>query len=249
MISAMVIVFFASILQAAIGFGFAIMATPFLLLIFNSRDCVQISIILSFIVSLLLIFKIIKDVDKEFLKRLIWGSFVGAPIGVVFYSYVSLPILKFTVGIVIIFIAAFITLRAAIKKSSQSKKEEAIEESISSKIQFLIGLCGGMLTTSIGMPGVPLLLYFNLTNMKKETARSTTLTFFIFVYVISMVMQILTVGIEPAAITVSLKLIPIVAVGVFIGNLLFDKINQRTFQFAANGILIFTGIYMLFNSL
>lgn len=81
-ILATVIVFFASVLQAATGFGFAIMATPFLLLVFDSRECVQISIILAFVVSLLLIRKIIKDVDKVLLRRLIIGSVVGVPLGV-----------------------------------------------------------------------------------------------------------------------------------------------------------------------
>lgn len=48
-----IIVFFASLLQATTGFGFAIMATPFLLLVYNSRDCIQLSILLSFAIAIL----------------------------------------------------------------------------------------------------------------------------------------------------------------------------------------------------
>ena len=55
------------------------MATFFLLLFFGSRECVQISIILSFLVSLLLIRKAIKNVDKGLLYRLIIGRVVGTP--------------------------------------------------------------------------------------------------------------------------------------------------------------------------
>lgn len=257
---ATVIVFFASVLQAATGFGFAIMATPFLLLVFDSRECVQISIILSFIVSLLLIRKIIKDVDKGLLKRLIIGSIVGVPLGVLFFKFVSLDILKITVSIVIL-IVTFILMVRSFKTSNNHNIEAASEKAqinqndsegdvttLLKRAQLFVGLCAGLLTTSIGMPGVPLILYYNATNTKKETARSTTLVFFIFVYIISMATQLLTVKTNLDIVTTSLVLIPVAVVGVFLGNILFDKINQITFQRIAYGILISTGFYMSIKS-
>lgn len=259
-ILATVIVFFASVLQAATGFGFAIMALPFLLLVFDSRECVQISIILSFVVSLLLIRKIIKDVDKGLLRRLIIGSVVGVPLGVLFYKFVSLDILKVTVSIVIL-IVTFILMIRSFKTNPKPKIEDSSDKSLVSqdttavdgttflkKTQFFIGLCAGLLTTSIGMPGVPLILYYNATNTKKETARSTALAFYIFVYIISMATQLLTVKTNLDIVASSLILIPVVAVGVFVGNILFDKINQITFQRIVYGILLFTGFYMSIKS-
>src|SRR5665648_223860 len=111
-IFATIIIFFASVLQAATGFGFAIMATPFLLLIFDSRECIQISIILSFVVSLLLIRKIIEDVDKDLLCSLIIGSVVGVPLGVLFYKFINLDVLKVTVSIVILIISLILIKRS-----------------------------------------------------------------------------------------------------------------------------------------
>ncbi len=255
-----VIVFFASVLQASTGFGFAIMATPFLLLVFDSRECVQISIILSFIVSLLLIRNIIEDIDKGLLRRLIIGSIVGVPLGVMFYKFVSLDILKATVSVVIL-IVTFILIIISFKTNPQPKINNTSDKSLVNqytssfdcsptlkKIQFSIGLCAGLLTTSIGMPGVPLILYYNATNTKKETARSTTLAFFIFVYIISMGTQLLTVKTNLDIVASSLILIPVVVVGVFVGNILFNRINQITFQRIAYGILLFTGFYMAIKS-
>ena len=255
---ATIIVLFASVLQAATGFGFAIMATPFLLLVFDSRECVQISIILSFVVSLLLVRKIIKDADKGILKRLIIGSIVGVPIGVLFYKFVSLDILKVTVSIVILIVTLILMIRS-FKTNPNPKEAVSDSNDISLEnqdttsdegnkflkiIQYLVGMCAGLLTTSIGMPGVPLILYFNATNTKKETTRSTSLTFFIFVYIISMTTQLITVKTNLEIVASSLILIPVATVGVFVGNILFNKINQITFQRIAYGILLFTGIYM-----
>lgn len=241
-ILAAVIIFFASVLQATTGFGFAIMATPFLLLVFDSRECIQISIILSFIVSILLVRKIIQDFDKGLLKRLIIGSIVGVPFGVLFYKYTNLDILKVTVSIVIL-IVTFILMIRSFKTNHKSK-----DSSDSSRTQIFVGFCAGLFTTSIGMPGVPLILYYNATNTKKETARSTTLAFFIFVYIISLATQLLTVKTNLDIVASSLILIPVVAVGVFLGNILFDKINQVTFQRIAYGILLLTGFYMSITS-
>lgn len=250
-----VIVFFASILQASTGFGFAIMATPFLLLVFDSRECVQISIILSFTVSLLLIRKIMKDIDKGLLKRLIIGSILGVPVGVLFYKYVSLDILKASVSVVILVLTPIliaISFRTNKKPNTKNSTDKSLvnQDTLSAhspflkNIQLFVGACAGLLTTSIGMPGVPLILYYNATNTKKEAARSTTLAFFIFVYIVSMASQLLTVKTDLDIVVSSLILIPIVVLGVFVGNILFNKINQVTFQRIAYGILLFTGFYM-----
>ncbi|WP_291352933.1 sulfite exporter TauE/SafE family protein [Desulfosporosinus sp.] len=253
-ILATVIVFFASVLQAATGFGFSIMATPFLLLVFDSRECVQISIILSFVVSLLLIRKIIQNVDKGLLWRLIIGSVVGIPLGIFFYKYVNIHILKVTVSIVIL-IVTLLLMKKSFKTNPKSKIDDLSDNLPANldipaikKIQFFVGFCAGLFTTSIGMPGVPLILYYNATNTIKEKARSTTLVFFIFVYIISFGTQLLTVKTNLGIVASALGLIPVVAGGVFMGNILFDKINQITFQRIAYGILLFTGFYMSIKS-
>ncbi|HZK53339.1 MAG TPA: sulfite exporter TauE/SafE family protein [Desulfosporosinus sp.] len=256
-IFATIIIFFASVLQAATGFGFAIMATPFLLLIFDSRECIQISIILSFVVSLLLIRKIIEDVDKDLLCSLIIGSVVGVPLGVLFYKFINLDVLKVTVSIVILIIS-LILIKRSFKFNPEIKIEDLSDNSsvnqdtivadstiVFRKTQLFVGLCAGLFTASIGMPGVPLILYYSAMNTKKEKARSTTLAFFIFVYIISLAIQLLTVKTNLNIVASSLGLIPVVVGGVFVGNILFVKINQITFQRIAYGILLFTGFYML----
>ncbi|MGW6608798.1 TSUP family transporter, partial [Peribacillus butanolivorans] len=50
------IVLVASILQSSTGFGFSIMATPFLLMLFQPQEAIQINIILSLVISKSLIF-------------------------------------------------------------------------------------------------------------------------------------------------------------------------------------------------
>lgn len=85
-----VIIFVASILQTSTGFGFSILATPFLLLLFRPAEAIQINLILSLVISAALIAKIRKDIDYGILKRLVIGSAAGLTLGiVVFRSSIS----------------------------------------------------------------------------------------------------------------------------------------------------------------
>lgn len=76
-IAFIIIILVASVLQTSTGFGFSILATPFLLLIFEPIEAIQINLILSFIISSALIMKIRKDVDFGILRRFVVGSAVG----------------------------------------------------------------------------------------------------------------------------------------------------------------------------
>jgi len=66
-------VFVASLLQTSTGYGFSIVGTPFLLLIYPAHMAIQINIILSICLSAFMIFKIRKEIDKSLLVRLIKG--------------------------------------------------------------------------------------------------------------------------------------------------------------------------------
>lgn len=79
------IILVASILQTSTGFGFSILATPFLLLIFEPMEAIQINLLLSLVISGALITKIIKDIDFDVLKRFILGSVTGLPIGIIVF--------------------------------------------------------------------------------------------------------------------------------------------------------------------
>lgn len=244
-----IIVFFASILQAATGFGFAIVATPFLLLVYNSRDCIQISILVSLFIAALLVPKVIKHCNYDMLRRLAAGSLLGVPAGLIFFSSISMVILKTTVSAVILGMAIFSCLGLYKKRKSVDSSGDIGSDKPQRKlIEVLVGLGAGALTAGIGMPGVPLALYFSATNTAKEVVRSTTLTFFIFIYIASILAQLATVGIGSKAVQSSMLLLPCAAAGVVLGHRLFSRINQQRFMLLTNGILIYTALHMIFHN-
>lgn len=229
------IVLIASILQTSTGFGFSILATPFLLLLFAPFEAIQINLFLSLCISLALIVKIRKDVDYDILKRLVIGSVFGLPLGLVIFLYLNLNHLKLGVGALILLLTFLLILRMRFKQNQRK--------------DIVVGGLSGMFTTSIGMPGPPLLLYFSGTDTKKEQLRATTLAFYLWIYLVSLIMQLTIVGTSKTVWTSILWGLPFVCIGLYLGQRLFYKMNQAVFQIIVYIILLFTGIYTLLESL
>ncbi|WP_422124602.1 sulfite exporter TauE/SafE family protein [Planococcus sp. X10-3] len=230
-----VIILTASILQTSTGFGFSILATPFLLLLFPVSDAIQINLVLSLLISAALISKIRHDIDFDILKRLIIGSIAGMPIGIAVFVAADMEKLKLGISLVILLLTLLLILSFRIRQTRGR--------------DFLFGGLSGSLTTSIGMPGPPLLLYFSGTNTQKEKLRGTTLAFYLFIYSISLVLQIFFTGTHKTVWLSSAAAIPVVLLGLYLGQRLFHRIDQRTFRYVTYAILLFTGGYLLFDSL
>ncbi|MCA1318425.1 sulfite exporter TauE/SafE family protein [Bacillus tianshenii] len=231
----LIIIFIASILQTSTGFGFSILATPFLLLLFEPMEAIQINLLLSLVISAVLIKKLLKDVDTGILKRFVMGSVIGLPIGMMTFLFIDLNLLKLGISVIILVLTLLLVMRFRMK---QYKKRD-----------FVVGGLSGSLTTSIGMPGPPILLYFSGTDTKKEILRSTTLAYYLFIYSISLVVQLIFAGTSKTVWVSSGIALPLVLIGLYVGQKLFVRINQTTFRIFTYIILLFTGLYLLLESL
>lgn len=229
------IIIVASILQASTGFGFSIMATPFLLMLFLPHEAIQINIVLSLLISLILIFKVKNDVDFALLKRFIIGSIIGAPLGLFIFMSMNLNTLKLGVGILLLVLTALLMSNVQIKSTRVR--------------DFIVGGISGVLTTSIGMPGPPLLLYFTGTNTEKGKLRATSLAFYLFIFSVSLITQIFFMGTNNIVWQSSLYALPIALVGLYIGQIIFKKLNQQLFRIFIYMLLICTGVFLLIDSL
>lgn len=224
------IILLASILQTSTGFGFSIMATPFLLMLFKPMEAIQINLVLSLIISTALIAKIRKDVNIELLKRLLIGSIPGLPIGILIFLMTDIEKLETGVGVVLLLLTLLLLLNFRMKRTKQR--------------DYVTGSLSGALTTAIGMPGPPLLLYFSGTDTQKETLRATTLSFYLFIYSISLLIQVIFVGTNKTVWVSSVMALPMVFAGLYLGHLLFNYISQRAFRIFTYSILLFTGFYL-----
>ncbi len=229
------IVLVASILQSATGFGFAIMAIPFLLLLFEPHDAIQLNIILCFLLSLIMIYKIRKEINKDILIRLIKGSIVGILPGLVLFIFLDVRPLKLFVSILILVITSLLIAKIHFRQSSRK--------------ELIVGVFSGLLTTSIGLPGPPLMIYFAGTRLDKATIRGTTVAYFVFVSLISLLLQYSMYEISRDVWIATLWSIPFVLIGIFLGQWVFARLNQQLLQKLIYLLLFCTGSYLLLTTL
>ncbi len=230
-----VLVFIASVLQAGTGFGFSIMATPFLLLLFEAHDAIQLNIILSLLISVIMTFKIRKEINKESLVRLIKGSLIGILPGLLLFIFLDVQPLKILVSVLILLSTVLLVAKITVKQTNLK--------------ELITGALSGLLTTSLGMPGPPLLIYFSGTNVDKATLRSTTLAYFVFVYSASILLQFSMYSISKGVWISALWALPFTLLGIYLGQWVFLRLNQQLFQKIIYALLFFTGIYLLFTTL
>lgn len=152
----------------------------------------------------------------------------------VIFLLIDMDKLKLVISIIILILTFLLIFRFRI---TQSKRKDIV-----------IGGISGSLTTSIGMPGPPLLLYFSGTDTQKEKLRGTTLAFYLFIYLMSLIIQVIVSGTTKTVWYSSGVALPLVFIGLYLGQQLFKSINQHVFQNITYLILLFTGLYLFFES-
>lgn len=229
------IVFVASVLHACTGFGFSVLATPFLLLVYPPGEAIQINIALSILISVLLLPKLRADVDKPLLGRLMIGSIVGAPLGILIYRHANPEHLRLAIGVLLlVFIAALL------RKLHMAR---------SRRRDYLTGGVSGALTAGLGMPGPPLMVYFAGARLEPSVLRSTTLVCFLVTYSLSLALQIGFASTSREVWMAVLWLTPINVLGVVVGQYLFRRINAAAFMSLLYGLIGLTGAYLVIGAL
>lgn len=230
-IEAVIIVFISSLLQASTGFGFSILSAPFLITIFPVREGIFINLALTFALSVFMFKSMRTQADKKLLKHLILGSLVGIPVGIAILQLVPIIWIKLLLALAIFTVLTAFSFQVRLARTSVR--------------DFVTGFLSGLFTTSIGVPGPPLLVYTAGTEMEKSIVRSTSLTFYIVVYLLGIVSEMMSGGVKLHFLWMTLLLLPPTMVGMWAGQIVFHRLTQQVFKRVLYVILGITGIYLL----
>jgi len=115
--------------------------------------------------------------------------------------------------------------------------------------ELITGALAGLLTTSLGMPGPPLLIYFAGAKVDKSTLRGTALAYFVFVLPISLLLQFSMYSISKGVWISTLWTLPFAIMGIYLGQWVFTRLKQQLFEKIIYALLFFMGIYLLLTTL
>lgn len=230
----------ASVTQAATGFGFAVVAVPLFLLILDSLAAIQLTVIVTLAISLALLPRLLGTAPRPLVLRLIAGSAIGFPIGMIAYLYASIVTIKLAVGIVIMAFA----IRLLVQRRPDPKPVGS-GEPVNPRSDLGVGVISGAMAVCLAMPGPAVLISLSSRGFEKATLRATTLTLFTFSYGGALALQATVSEIAVETWITAGALLPVVLVGTAIGHFASRMVNQELFRMIVLILLIAAGLNVI----
>jgi uncharacterized membrane protein YfcA len=229
--------FVAALLQATNGFGFAVLAVPFFLLLAPPGEAVPIIVVISFAVSVFVMPRLYRWVDIALLSRVTIGSLVALPLGLVAFARANPVIVGALAGTIV---TAFAAMLAWHRYRGQGR---AFDRRPAGDVA--IGAVAGVATGLVGMAGPPVLIYLMLARVPMTMMRATLIAFFAVIYAVTLAANAVFVGMPGRDWLIALSLLPFVWVGGQIGLRVGDRLGEAAAAALALIVLAATGLYTL----
>lgn len=234
------IFFLASFVRGAFGFGDSLICMPCLLMIMPLSEATVLSGFLSLIIGLTMSKKNFSEITKNRSEclRILIGSLFGIPLGATLLLMENLQkplLITFACYLVVSpFLSSWIG-RAFCFKS----------ERYASIAGFIGGSVGGFLSTF----GPPLVIYGRLRHWTPSQFTSVLQPYFVLGNIIGIITYAVLGLIGFKILQVTLISLPIIWIAIALGQRTNQMLSAQRFGHYANALLIFTGFFILYQSL
>jgi uncharacterized protein len=232
--------FGAALLQAAGGFGFAVMAAPLYLIIVDPQRAVQLVVILSTVLCLVVLPGLWRATAAKLFLRLMLGNLIGLPLGLAAFRYANPTVVRATIGAAIVVFALLFALSRRRRRRGRSAPLK-----MSPGRDFSFGAVSGIAGGLAGISGPPLVIYLLLAEAPPRTVRATLLSFFALSYAVTLAANVATIGVPGQTWLASGILFPFAVLGGLVGRPLGDRLGAGAFTVLAILLLAAAGLYTL----
>jgi uncharacterized protein len=223
--------------HALSGFGSIIIAVTLGSNFYPIKTLLPILVPLDVIVNAYLVVRYHSSVDTSFLvKRILPSMSVGFIGGVILFSLLESSILKGMFGVFVVIISA----RELILSVRRSEARE-----ISSAVQAAYLVLGGFIQGVFASGGPPVVYAVSRSIRDKTVFRSTLAAVWLSINSILIVTYVVTHRLTAETLKHSAVLLPMVVLGIVIGELLHRYINEKHFRVVIFCILIVAGLSIL----
>ncbi|MGJ8617283.1 MAG: sulfite exporter TauE/SafE family protein [Sulfitobacter sp.] len=230
-------VFGASLLQAATGIGYGVIAGPILLVALNGSEAIQISTVHNLAIAIMMFPFIRTSVNVRLLLLLILGSICGILVGFFIQKNFDVWVLKAGSAVMVGFVAW--TLARDLRRANLTRKSHGPNEAT------LIGLIAGIMGGMLAMPGPLAATWMSVRGYPKQEVRATILAFFIFAYGSNVALYAATSGFSDHAGKLTMTLAVPLILGVVAGNAISKFVSEAMFRRVLLAILTATIVVLL----
>ena len=227
--------FVASAVNALVGFGFALTSVPLMALAVGPRDAVVLSALMGMLSSGGVALRHHEEVARPIGARLVAGSLVGMPIGL--FVLVAVPEQWIGIGIGVVVLAAVVLLAGGWQV-----------ERIPAWADLVAGLVSGVLNTSVGVGGPPVVTALQGHGLDKARFRATTTAVFAAGGLVSLVLFALSGQIERSVVAVAVLALPAWPAGWWVGDRLHHRFPEERFRTLVLVMLAATAVLSLLSA-
>lgn len=165
----LLILFFASVIRSAFGFGESLIAVPLLIFFVPINVAVPLGVLLSVTIAAIVVITDWKHIHFDSARRLVIATLFGLPLGFWVLKYGDEKLIKMFLGIFLVLFSAY----SLWGRNTFSLK--GTNKSWSYGCGFLAGILGG----AYGMNGPPLIVYGSLRRWDPLQFRATLHAYFL----------------------------------------------------------------------
>jgi uncharacterized membrane protein YfcA len=231
------IVFVATLIRSAFGFGEALVAVPLLALIMPVDVAVPLAVLLSVTVALVILLQDWRKVHVRSAGWLVISTLFGIPVGLVLLTTVSEAILKAVLAVVIL---AFSTYALLGRNPIELKTD---------KLAWIFGFGAGILGGAFGMNGPPLVIYGALRRWSPQHFRATLQGYFLPASLVGMIGYWLANLWVPTVTQYYFWSLPAALVAIFLGRVVNQRMDGRRFVVYVHFGLLGIGTILLYQSM
>lgn len=220
-------VFTGALLNALSGFGFALITVPLMALVVGPKDAVVLSAIVGLLSNATLALRSRVDIDRPVAGRLLAGSLLGMPIGVVVLTRIAEDPLKVMIAVAVLATAALLASGWRLRNPHPSTDVGA-------------GLLSGMFNTSIGISGPPVVILLQGRGMAKAPFRATSVTVFAIAGVVALVLFGIAGRYDRSVLVAAAVALPALPLGWLVGARVHRRVPEERFRLLVLVLMVLT---------
>jgi uncharacterized protein len=227
------VIFLATLIRSAFGFGEALVAVPLLALLIPVEVAAPVAVLVSVTVAGIVVAQDWRKIHLRSARRLVLSTMAGIPIGLLMLTAVAEPVVKGGLAVVIIAFSAY-CLAGRVRVELKDDR-----------LAWLFGFGAGVLGGAYGMNGPPLVVYGALRRWSPEHFRATLQGYFLPASLVGMAGYWLAGLWVPAVTSYYLASLPVVLVATFLGRAINRRMVGRPFLLYIHAGLLAIGVVLL----
>jgi uncharacterized protein len=231
------VLFLATIIRSAFGFGEALVAVPLLALALPVEVAAPVAVLASITVALIVVVQDWRSIHARSAGWLVLSTFAGIPLGLWLLKTVPEGATKAVLALVI---AGF---------STYSLLRPGRYELKNDRLAWFFGFWAGVLGGAYGMNGPPLAIYGSLRKWTPGNFRATLQGYFLPASIAGMAGYFVAGLWTPAVNRFYLLSLPGVVLGIFLGRAINKRLNPRQFVLYLHAALLGIAAILLVQAL